>query len=259
MDDVVLTVGVPVIGIGIVLLVILNVLMLHKLRRVYFGTYDALESARVARREAEVMFGQIQSLYAIERRLGLDRPLPPMRGWAGSPDFLLAVADFIEQRKPTTVVECSSGVSTLVAARSLQMLGAGHVYSLEHDAVYAEKTRALVRRYGLEDWATVIEAPLARNERGELWYAEARIPTELKEIDMLVVDGPPSPLGPMIRYPALSTLYARMAGQFAVFLDDADRPEEREAVRLWLQEYPELNAQDLGCEKGLVVLQRGRV
>lgn len=141
-------------------LLALVALVLHKTRRVHLATYALLEDVAHTRRESAALFGQIQALLALERKLGLSEALPPMRGWAGSPDFLLVVANQVLTRKPQTVMECSSGVSTLVVARCLQMNGNGHVYSLEHDSDYAGKTRKLLDQYGLTDWATVLDAPL---------------------------------------------------------------------------------------------------
>ena len=129
---------------------------------------------------------------------------------AGSPDFLLAMAHEIEQRTPRSVIECGSGVSTLVCARILQMQGRGHVYSLEHDALYAEETRRLLFEYGLKDWATVFHAPLDTDRTVTPWYSEKLIPKELANVEVVVVDGPPSGVAPLARYPALPRLIGRI-------------------------------------------------
>lgn len=102
-------------------------LLLHKTR----VTYNLVTDTARVRKEIDVIFSQIEALFALERKLALPQALPPLRGWAGSPDFLLRIANELEERKPRTVLECSSGVSTLVVARCLQMNGKGHVFSLQ--------------------------------------------------------------------------------------------------------------------------------
>lgn len=153
----------------LLLLLAFMVLVLHKTRKIHLATYTLLNDSVHIRQETSALFAQIQALLALERKLNMDEALPPMRGWAGSPDFLLIVADEVLARKPQTVMECSSGVSTLVVARCLQMMSAGHLYSLEHDPDYAHKTRKLLDKYGLADWATVLDAPLQTKHTDTPW------------------------------------------------------------------------------------------
>ena len=51
------------------------------------------------------------------------------------------------------VVECGSGLSTILIARRLRELGAGHVHSLEHDHGFAEACRRPLERASLGDRA----------------------------------------------------------------------------------------------------------
>lgn len=247
------------LGYGVVLLLLallaLVALVLHKTRRVHLATYRLRDDVAATRREASALFGQIQALLALERKLGLTEALPPMRGWAGSPDFLLVVAEEVLARKPQTVMECSSGVSTLVVARCLQMNGAGHVYSLEHEPDYANKTRRLLGRYGLADWATVLDAPLQTKHTDTPWYVEEAIPADLAPVEILIVDGPPSQTAPLARFPALPRLLPRLANDALIILDDADREDEREMVRRWKQQFPELRETEVSCEKGCVMIK----
>lgn len=231
------------------------VVVLHKIRKIHLATYTLLNDSVHIRQETSALFAQMQALLALERKLNMAEALPPMRGWAGSPDFLLVVADEVLVRKPQTVMECSSGVSTLVVARCLQMMGAGHLYSLEHDPDYAHKTRKLLDKYGLADWATVFDAPLQTKHTDTPWYAEEAIPKDLAPIVILIVDGPPSSTAPLARFPALPRLFPRMAKNFLMILDDADREDEQEIVRRWKQLYPHLVESRVYCEKGLVLLE----
>jgi hypothetical protein len=85
----------------------------------------------------ENSFRQIEALIGIYEETQINRALPPTRGWAASPDFLRNLCISVAEEKPKTIVECSSGISTLIAAACLKRQGSGHVYSLEHDPIFA--------------------------------------------------------------------------------------------------------------------------
>ncbi|MEF7616856.1 class I SAM-dependent methyltransferase [Aquincola sp. MAHUQ-54] len=238
---------------GLVVIGGVGLLTWRKIRAVHLATYKLLSDVAAIRTESENFFSQVQALLALERRLQLDMALPAMRGWAGSPDFLLHVAEQIHQRRPAVIVECSSGVSTIVAARCLQQLGAGHVWSLEHEEQYAQKTRDMLVRYGLSDWATVLHAPLQTTHTSTPWYQEDVLPINIGQIDMLVVDGPPAGLAPMVRAPAFPRLRSRLAPNCIVLVDDADRPDETEMVRQWAATEPGLVIERPTAEKGLAM------
>jgi predicted O-methyltransferase YrrM len=203
------------------------------------------------------LYRQFESLLALRDELGVQIPLPPLREWAGSPDFLLELFREIKIRKPATIVECSSGASTLVAARACQLNGAGHVYSLENASEFAMRTRRMIENAGLQSWATVIDAPLKRytlQDRHYDWYSidQLRIDT----IDMLVVDGPLGRLNEQARYPAAPLLFSRLSERAIVLVDDADRPDERAIVERWSHEFAGFRREERTAEKGLAVLVR---
>lgn len=250
------SVVVPLVLSAVTLIMGVLLLLLHKVRRIHLATYELRENVAATRREVETFFAQIQSLLALERLLDLPRALPSMRGWAGSPDFLLSVAEQVLDQKPSTVVECSSGVSTLTIARCLQLNGRGHVYSLEHEAEYARRTREHLTRLGLSQWATVLHAPLLHGSDGMEWYDDTALPADLPPIELLVVDGPPASNLPEARYPALPRLLPRSSKSFIVMLDDANRPGERAVVARWRSLAPDLVEEHIPCEKGLTVLRQ---
>lgn len=235
------------------LIVLLCAWTLHKVRLIHLLAHQLRDQADSA---PATLFRQLEALDGLQRELQLDRSLPRTRGWAGSPDFLLELARHARSARPQVVVECSSGASTVVLARCMQLQGAGQVYSLEHDAVYAAQTRAELARHGLSGWAQVIDAPLrAHPLQGETWpwYDTAHLPASLP-IDMLVIDGPPQATGKLARYPAGPLLFPRLAPGAAVFLDDAARSDEQAILRRWRSEMPLLRQSQLACEKGCAKL-----
>ncbi len=203
------------------------------------------------------IFSQTEILIGLYRDLDPRRPFPPMRGWAASPDFVALLVRHAATG-PRVIVECGSGASTVVLARACERAGRGHVWSLEHLPDMAARTRAWLSEQGLESYATVIDAPLVAQAPGgptALWYAVAGLPD--LSIDMVVVDGPPgTTAGAMTRYPAGPLLFPRLSEHGTVFLDDANRPDERATVTRWQQEFPHLESTTAPCEKGAVILAR---
>ncbi|MBF0471828.1 MAG: hypothetical protein HQL48_10690, partial [Gammaproteobacteria bacterium] len=61
------------------------------------------------------------------QRLGLTKRLPFTPNWTASADFIeLIVARLLEQ-KPEHILECSSGLTTLIIARCCQLNGRGNL------------------------------------------------------------------------------------------------------------------------------------
>ena len=230
----------------------------YKLRKVHIAALETREIVSDIRTELAALFPQERWQELLIHQLNFSKPLPPTRGWAGSPDFLLQVAQYVAANKPRVVVECSSGVSTLVIARTMQQSGVGHVYCLEHDEAYAERTRQMLREYGVEDRATVFYAPLIERPNYSRWYDDGLLPIDLPPVELLVVDGPPMATGPLARYPALPLLLQRLAHVVTIFVDDADRDDEREMLRRWQREVQGLQVEFRFCEKGLAIVSGTR-
>jgi hypothetical protein len=241
-------IGVMVLGILLVCLYTLS-----KVRKIHILQYSLRDDSEW---NINALYCQLEVLLGLYVDLGLTKSLPGTRSWAASPDFLMELVRHTLRQKPTTVVECSSGTSTVVLARCLQMNGGGKVYSLEHDPIYAQQTAAHLARHGLSEFAEVIVAPLEpMTVRGEswLWYGHSTLP-ESVPIDMLVIDGPPTATGPLARYPAGPALFSRLAEDATVFLDDAKRDSEISILERWKTEFPQLTHYSKYCEKGCAVL-----
>jgi predicted O-methyltransferase YrrM len=226
---------------------------LHKVRLIHMMLHDVRDQSQ---RESAALFRQLEALHGLYIELGLSRSLPDTRGWAASPDFLLELTRYALSDKPKVIVECSSGTSTTVLARCMQINGGGKVYSLEHDPVYARETRRQLERHGLSAWAEVIDAPLTAQEfAGATWPWYAMDGLSPPEIDMLVIDGPPQATRSLARYPAGPALFGRLSPGAAVLLDDARRPDEQQILRRWANEFPEIEQRQLPCEKGAAMLR----
>jgi len=235
----------------------LCLLILHKIRRVHLTQYNLqylLEQKTP--KDLHHTYQQIQAFIDLNRLLKLPWPLPLLREWAASPDFLLLLAEHVIQKRPECIIECSSGASTVVLAQCAKLNGYGHILSLEHDAHYAERTRQQLIKQGLEDWATVIDAPLRDYEFNEQNYRWYTLNEQIKStrIDMLVIDGPPASLGHYARYPAGPLLLLSLNKNGVVFLDDANRSDEQAIIKRWSSEFTNLESHMHNCEKGAVSL-----
>lgn len=205
------------------------------------------------------LFCELENLLTLYRALDPRRSIPATRGWAASPDFLVLLADHAATTRPRVVVECGSGVSTVVLARVCERNRRGHVWSLEHLPHLAERTRGWLAEQGLSDFATVLDAPLVTgvaNGAAQPWYATDGLPDSA--IDMLIVDGPPGSTASQARYPAGPRLFPRLAADGVVFLDDSHRHDERAVLQRWRAEFPDLSVSTPPCEKGAAVLRRER-
>lgn len=191
----------------------------------------------------------------LEQRLGFKATLPFTPDWSAAPDFLGLIAEHCLSAKPSIIVECSSGTSTLVLAQCCRLNGRGHVYSLENGVGYAAATVQNLEEFGLQAYASVIHAPLVDyrlNGHKHVWYSLDKL--NVQDIDMLVIDGPPAVIDSQARYPALPLLYNKLAAGCAVYLDDANRPGEQAIVKRWCEMFPALRPRYAESERGCAVL-----
>lgn len=204
-------------------------------------------------------YWQIEALFSLYSTLKIAHPLPSMRLWAASPDFVIIGVSLIREHAPRLVLEVGSGVSTVVSAYALQEQGSGQLISLEHDASFAGVSSANVTSHRLEHIAQVRYAPLKPVLLGDTtypWYDTAALDNLPGTIDLLVVDGPPSGTGPMARYPALPLLYERLSPGAFILVDDFLRDDEYAMVNRWVEDYKLIVVQTYANEKGAAVLQK---
>lgn len=206
-------------------------------------------------------YWQTEALFSLYSTLKIAHPMPPMRLWAASPDFVIIGVSLIQEHSPHLVLEIGSGVSTVVSAYALREQGSGQVISLEHDATFAAVTAANLRSHQLESTAQVRYAPLKPVTLGDTtyaWYDTNALNALPGTIDLLVVDGPPSGTGSMARYPALPVLYEYLSPGALILVDDFLRDDEYAMVNRWIDDYKLSMIRTYANEKGAVVLQKPR-
>ncbi|SDU25614.1 Glycosyl transferase family 2 [Pseudomonas pohangensis] len=168
-------------------------------------------------------------------------PLAAMDGWSISPEFAWWLFQHVINEQPRKIIELGSGTSTLVIASAIKRLGKGRFLSFEHNYVYFEKTRALLEACDLQHYVDLIYAPLEELKIGDQTYRWYGLPYDLienmigpKQLDFLLVDGPPAATNHHARYPAVVQLRKYFSASTIVLLDDGDRVEEQETLVRWI-------------------------
>jgi predicted O-methyltransferase YrrM len=256
----------PLLG-GLVLLMRHNLELATRIGNLNNKSELTLETVRRlgARVEREVKaeinqtFRQLEALQNLNAVLPPSDLLPATRVWAASPDLLVVLVDLVITERPSLIVECGSGASTLWFALAMRRFGIdGRVIALDHDPVFAGQTRDLLARHHVGDLAEVRDAPLESfNMGGQAyeWYAR-KAWDDLTGIDLLFVDGPPATTGHQARYPALPLLAGSLSPAATAVLDDLIVPDMQEVLRRWLDAYPDFTSEILPLEKKAAVLRR---
>lgn len=239
------------------------VVVAHRWKTEYFAAQR--EGLAQVTRRFELLQDQISETQGLVQLVRFDDryPMPFGGGWALTADAGAVLVREVALRRPRVVVELGSGVSTLLVGRMLKEAGAGKLYSLDHDAAWAERTRAHVRANGLEDFVVVLDAPLTRQRHdGEEydWYNLPDPVQQLRDIDLLVVDGPPQSLNPhgIPRYPALPVFGPKLSADALIYVDDAKRPHEQRMIEAWMKLDPSLGKWMVQTAPGTCLLSRAR-
>lgn len=211
------------------------------------------------RSAARENYRQLEALTNLHAIIPVDRPMPATRGFPASPDLLLLLVDLVRRDEPRLIVECGSGTSTLWLARALRHFCVdGRVVALEHDKTFTERSHQLLVDHELTSYAEVRDAPLEEFIIDGVtfhWYA-ADAWSNLHDVNLLFVDGPPRYVSDRARYPALPLLIDRLASDATVVVDDLIRKAERDMVDKWVLDNPKFSDERLQLEAGAAVLRR---
>ncbi|WP_281288001.1 glycosyltransferase family 2 protein [Humibacillus xanthopallidus] len=172
-------------------------------------------------------------------------------GWAISRLGAIELDARLSRRPPAHVLDVGSGLSTVVAAVAAARRG-GRVVSLEHDPVYAARTRAMLAAAGVADMVDLVVAPLVeRHFAGGVgpWYDGQPAGT----FDFFVVDGPP--LGCGGRIAVLPAIAAHRRKDWELWLFDADRADEQACLAAWGRRFRFASSIERIDETGVAVLR----
>lgn len=154
-------------------------------------------------------------------------------GWSLDRKTAIELAAHLRHTRPSNILECGSGYSTVVLAEYARDTGA-RVTTLEHDPLWMSQTRGILIAQGLAEYVDLRIAPLTQVElpNGNLayWY-NTKMPDT---IDFALIDGPPGRYG---RNAAMHAIRPNLASKWEAWLDDAHRPDEQSALTDWLTSY----------------------
>jgi predicted O-methyltransferase YrrM len=252
----------PLLG-GLLLLIRHSLELASRIGNLACETKGTLDTVRRVegdiKKEVRQTFRQLEALQNLSAVLPASDVLPATRGWAASPDLLVVLVDLVITERPSLVVECGSGTSTLWLALAMRRFEIdGRIIALDHDPVFGGKTRDFLARHDVRDLAEVRDAPLesfSLDGEAYSWYARQAW-EDLTGIDLLFVDGPPATTGHHARYPALPLLSGSLRPAATVVLDDLVVPDMQQVLRLWLDAYPDFGSEILPLEKQAAVLRR---
>jgi predicted O-methyltransferase YrrM len=164
--------------------------------------------------------GEIEALTQLFTAVTPRAAMPP----AGTPTDLLGLLDLVRGRRPGLTVALGAGDTGVWLAYALE--SAGRLVVVEHDAERAARTRTQLLAHGLTA-VEVLHAPLTElslDGRTVDWYDVDAL-DGLREIDLIVVDGP---AGPESLPPALHVLGRRLSAGGAVVVEDGPRTAPRQ-------------------------------
>jgi len=224
-------------------------------------TRQGQQAESAAKRRHLMTERQTQALLNLRDLVEVRSAVPPMGGWAASPDLLAYCVDALVRRKPTLIVECGSGTSTLYLALAAEQHGLDtKIVSLEHQASFADATRAMLERHGVAHRVEVRLAPLEPSSvpgHPTPWYAESAV-VDLRDIGMLLVDGPPTATGLQARYPAVPVLVDRLAPNCLIVMDDLIREADHQTAKAWADLLPDFDLSVIReFDKHVGILRRG--
>lgn len=137
--------------------------------------------------------------------------------WTATPEYLQQAYDLVMQMpNDGRILECGSGLSTLVLACAAQRQGLHHTV-LEHDERWRKNTEDWLRNFdlcgpnGLPPWFE--QTTLVDTESGK-WYLTA---PDMGSVDFIVIDGPPRCFGGDRLHP----LRQPWIGKAVCLIDDA--------------------------------------
>lgn len=206
-------------------------------------------------------YRQIESLLKITKLIPNFTAIPPLRGWAISPDVALHLYNYVIEHKPKVILEFGSGASTFIFSEAIKKNGFGKVISVDHTEKYSRECFESLDKVGLSSNVEFIIAPLTEwaghhldNENQSYWYNSLEINIQ-DSIDLVFIDGPPGIQCKYSRYPAMEFIFPYLNSDFKILLDDSDRVDEQEIIDNWVDKF-DLECEQLKYEKGLAIFNQ---
>ncbi|WP_158531211.1 class I SAM-dependent methyltransferase [Algoriphagus chordae] len=135
--------------------------------------------------------------------------------------------------KPNSILEFGSGLSTQIISSFIQKNQLKtQLYSIDEDQQWQESLGITNPLVTLLSFPLISNSPYSWNKVG-IWY-DIPVNHDLQKLhfDMILVDAPKGNICKNSRYGFIPFLQNRLGTNSIVFLDDSNRPDETEVVRL---------------------------
>lgn len=192
------------------------------------------DSAKTAAKKAADSLA-LNHLHEIDINLGF---MPWTRA-AMRPSTILHILNEIVINERRTIIEFGSGISTLYLAWVAGKTNA-RVLSIEENEGWSVKVQDMLKENGLDgfcDLEPVERQDVSMNGYRCRWYDVERVRQIIGQtmFDLVVVDGPTAfqKGHENARRPAVDVLRDNLAESYAIFLDDAMRPGEKQVLEAW--------------------------
>jgi predicted O-methyltransferase YrrM len=222
----------------------------EKLRNLSKPERDPRVIARKSREEYWQHYRQSEYFAQLIHLMDFKSAIPGLRSCAASADVLLTLVNFSQKVKPKVVLDLGSGISTLVLAKATP---AAKVFSIDHLEEFAGKTKSLLADHEITN-VDLRVAPLRPNSAGSDWYELSAL-SDIDQIDLLFIDGPPGSKDEKARHPVLAHCLSKLSPKAVIVIDDAAREGERVLAEMFLEALPGYELEFLSHEKGTAVLR----
>jgi hypothetical protein len=153
--------------------------------------------------------------------------------WVLHGESMLYMWDVLMERQPRTLLELGAGWSSLMLGKYAQFVEqrTGHrvsVSSVEHQLEWAQGAERLLRMHDLDRYVEVMVCPLMQDREDGHVYDLACLGRS--RFEFVLIDGPPVAVG---RLGTLPMVFPHVASRCIVFLDDAQRTAEADAIVAW--------------------------
>lgn len=163
-----------------------------------------------------------------------------------SPANIIPILNDVVLNGRSKILEFGAGMSTILLARLIKINRlSSTIISIEHDANFIEVLQSIVKNEELTRiirfvHAPLVECPVALDQN--LWYDVSILDKNLSNedlFDLVIVDGPPAHevSKNRVRYPALPYIYPKIAKEFSMYLDDAERAGEQFIISKWKEDF----------------------
>jgi hypothetical protein len=212
----------------------------------------------VVARHTEYLGRQVEALQNLYAVLPVARRVPPMSTWPAPPDTVLYVVERLVSDRPSLVVECGSGGSTLWLALAVSNFALeARIVALESTPERADQTNELLAAHGVQELVDVRHAaiePMEVDGGVVHWYSRPAW-SDLDRIGLVVVGtcrvaGEGEVLG------AVTLLGERVLRDGLVVIDERIGASAHEDVDRWLAVTPAFRQEPRPFESGPRVLHR---